>query len=307
MASESNLVPADWAESTNDVLGAHLTPTPLGTHGPSAPGAFPDALAEEASYADAAKEQMLLDSARQYLPTQEDVAGALENVKAYLPAQDVVVRLKARRRTFRPEWQHIYVLVFASLTSHSHPQTRAKTQTAALPSMSGTAPPSPTPNPPQTLRAGALSGTEETHSSTAVTVGHGASVPYTGSALEPYSTIDVARVDSTRVLTGHSVSTIPALAHTGRSVLSSRPPSEIMPPPNASPAPSTSISTSTSQYAASLVQSPPSYAASTPILGADSGYTASRESGLLPSGGSDEASGEADRKETKPKLVSYSG
>ena len=116
---------SDWAESTNDVLGAHVTRTPLGTPGPSAPGAFPDALAEEASYADAAKEQTLLATARQYFPAQEDVAGALESAKTYLPGQDDVARALESAKAYLPAGVAAYLRACAAwvfklqdLTSH---------------------------------------------------------------------------------------------------------------------------------------------------------------------------------------------
>jgi hypothetical protein len=76
--------PADeWAESTHNMLAAHKSSTPLEMPGPPVPGAFPEEQAPERSG------ETLVDTAKLYLPAQDDVQRAMTNAgqaaKAYLP------------------------------------------------------------------------------------------------------------------------------------------------------------------------------------------------------------------------------
>ncbi|KAJ6527389.1 hypothetical protein B0H19DRAFT_1385412 [Mycena capillaripes] len=91
---ESTALPAtpadEWAQSTNDILEAHPKPSTPGTPGPPIPGSFSDPPAPDQSREGA---ETLLDSAKSYLPAQDDVQRVITNAgqkaKAYLP-QSVV-------------------------------------------------------------------------------------------------------------------------------------------------------------------------------------------------------------------------
>ncbi|KAJ7269521.1 hypothetical protein C8J57DRAFT_1005488, partial [Mycena rebaudengoi] len=82
---ESSALPAtpaaEWADSTNGILGAHVTSTPLGTPGPRIPGAYPET--------PKGGDSTLLETAKGYMPAQADVQRAITNAgqtaKAYLP------------------------------------------------------------------------------------------------------------------------------------------------------------------------------------------------------------------------------
>ncbi|KAJ7463977.1 hypothetical protein FB451DRAFT_1492032 [Mycena latifolia] len=164
----------DWADSTNGVLGAHVTRTPVGTPGPDVPGAFPNAFADEHRPGDATDmkqaQESLLESAKAYLPAQADVARALSGAKAYLPQ---------------------------GVAAYFPDSTPAPTDSAVESSLP--------PLPP----SDASLSRRDTESSTAVDIGHGASVPYTESAPEPYSTSDLHTSNtqsSTAVDVGHGTS-----------------------------------------------------------------------------------------------------
>ncbi|KAJ7108004.1 hypothetical protein C8R43DRAFT_1044451 [Mycena crocata] len=177
----------EWAEDMNDILGAHITRTPVGTPGPSVPGGF-SALSEP----DGAQDASLLETAKAYLPAQDVMQRALGNAKAYL-SEEVGA-------------------YFPDITNRS---------STSLPR-------------------------QDTSESTAVDIGHGASVPYTHSGPEPYlqaqaqfqpSPSDLPRTPSafdfpappTRDLTNDSTT-----VHTGHSMSSAISPSE----PRCSSAPS---------------------------------------------------------------------
>ncbi|KAJ7122231.1 hypothetical protein C8R44DRAFT_735937 [Mycena epipterygia] len=74
----------DWAENTNSILGAHKVASTPPLTAPPVPGSFPD----EAPPPQRSGET-LMDSARAYLPAEDDVQRAMTNVgqtaKAYLP------------------------------------------------------------------------------------------------------------------------------------------------------------------------------------------------------------------------------
>jgi len=71
---------SEWAESTNNILNAHKPSTPLDKPGPPIPKAFPEEQAPEQGG------ETLVDTAKAYLPAQEDVQRAMANAaKAYLP------------------------------------------------------------------------------------------------------------------------------------------------------------------------------------------------------------------------------
>ncbi|KAJ7915766.1 hypothetical protein B0H13DRAFT_1610070 [Mycena leptocephala] len=88
-----NLVPgalpqtpaSEWAENMKDVLGGHVTRTPVGTPGPAIPGGFPAHLKPDTP--DDAPQGTLLASAQSYMPS-------LATAKAYLP-QAVAAYLRA--------------------------------------------------------------------------------------------------------------------------------------------------------------------------------------------------------------------
>ncbi|KAJ7511403.1 hypothetical protein B0H11DRAFT_871162 [Mycena galericulata] len=67
---------AEWADSVQDSLGAHVTRTPVGTPGPKVPGGWNDEV--EPATGD-------VTDLRTYIPGQEDVQRALDGAKAYLP------------------------------------------------------------------------------------------------------------------------------------------------------------------------------------------------------------------------------
>jgi len=75
---------SEWAKSTNNILDAHKPSTPLDMPGPRIPGSFPEENASEQDNGDA-----LLDTAKAYLPAQDEVQRAMTNAgqtaKAYLP------------------------------------------------------------------------------------------------------------------------------------------------------------------------------------------------------------------------------
>ncbi|KAJ7352147.1 hypothetical protein DFH08DRAFT_647085, partial [Mycena albidolilacea] len=90
---ESTALPSptdEWAQSTHSVLDAHkpTTPPPLDTPGPRFPGSFPH-LEELASGASRSGET-LMDTAKTYLPAEDNVQRAITNAaqaaKAYLPS-----------------------------------------------------------------------------------------------------------------------------------------------------------------------------------------------------------------------------
>jgi hypothetical protein len=88
--------PADKrAQSTNDILEAHPKASTPGTSGTPIPGSFSDPPAPDKSREGA---EMLLDSAKTYLPAQDDIQRAMTNAgqkaKAYLP-QSVASYLRA--------------------------------------------------------------------------------------------------------------------------------------------------------------------------------------------------------------------
>ncbi|KAJ7692112.1 hypothetical protein B0H17DRAFT_1330869 [Mycena rosella] len=166
---------ADWADEMHDTLSVHITRTPVGTPGSNVPTAFPDALATEKTYGNAANE-MLLESAKAYLPAQEDVVPALPNAKAYLP-QGAAAYFPGTGSS-APTPQSVDVRHSASVLY---------TESAPEPYLE--CPPSPR---------------NTTHSSTAV--GHGASVPYTESALYSAPSSLSASNTSTAVDVGHGAS-----------------------------------------------------------------------------------------------------
>lgn len=112
MSNPLNLVPniestalpstpaSEWADSTNGVLAAHVTSTPLDPPGPDVPGAFPGFDAEAPA---TNSEETMVDTAKAYLPAEADVQRAITNAgqtaKAYLP-QGVAAYLRESRHLF---------------------------------------------------------------------------------------------------------------------------------------------------------------------------------------------------------------
>ncbi|KAJ7670360.1 hypothetical protein B0H17DRAFT_1209356 [Mycena rosella] len=242
----------------HNTLGAHIIRTP----GHDVPAAFPDVLATEKTYGDAANEETLLESAKAYLPMQEDIACMLSNAKAYLP-QGVAAYFPGTNSTS---------------TSAPTPQSVDVGHGASVPY---------TESVPEPYSECLPSPRSTTNSSTAVDVGHGTSVPYTTSAPMPHAPVvpHPTRDESTTMHTGHSTSAIPpATLRTTSGLLPLHPVAAIGTPPlMQSPGALPPPQASTDLVLAAQISLPPSYALSTPLLtsGGASGYTTSSESRLV--------------------------
>ncbi|KAJ7149439.1 hypothetical protein C8R43DRAFT_887889, partial [Mycena crocata] len=87
--------PADeWADSTNEILGAHVVTTPLEAPGPNVPGSFPDEFASITASGDS----RVLDTAKAHLAAEDDLQRAItsagQTAKVYLP-QGLTAYLRA--------------------------------------------------------------------------------------------------------------------------------------------------------------------------------------------------------------------
>ncbi|KAJ7605441.1 hypothetical protein DFH06DRAFT_1252837 [Mycena polygramma] len=238
-SSAPNMVPAiastalpstpasEWAEGMNDILGSHVTRTPVTTPGPAVPGGFPahlepdpqPALSTEKDPVNGqgqgqAQDGSLLESAQAYLPT-------LATAKAYLP-QGVAAYL---------------------------PSPEPLTSEASLP---------PLPPSSSTLAASSVSASASASSASTLPTtidSHAVAAPTTSSD-SPYFPRTAPRASPDRGATDDSVA-LSTMAHTGHSYSSTSPFASLSASTTSPSVSATPASGNANAASPALVQSPP--------------------------------------------------